>query len=193
MFETLKQKLRGLVGGDDGRGVSPVVGIVMMVGITVVLAAVIGAFVMGMGDDLGNTGPTATVSSSDSPTEGDASGEIEFTHDGGDSMEASNLYITISGERINVEEAADADDIPSDLDNVDSGLNGLDSVSTDDTVGASSTITLEFTDNSGSESIDVYTVESDETVGLSYDDGSNSINLVTHTASDGFGVEESST
>lgn len=37
--------------GDD-RGVSPVIGVILMVAITVILAAVIGTFVLGLGDSL---------------------------------------------------------------------------------------------------------------------------------------------
>lgn len=39
--------------GDD-RGVSPVIGVILMVAITVILAAVIGTFVLGLGDQLGS-------------------------------------------------------------------------------------------------------------------------------------------
>jgi flagellin-like protein len=38
--------------GDD-RAVSPVIGVILMVAITVILAAVIGTFVLGLGDSLG--------------------------------------------------------------------------------------------------------------------------------------------
>ena len=37
---------------DADRGVSPVIGVILMVAITVILAAVIGAFVMGMGQNV---------------------------------------------------------------------------------------------------------------------------------------------
>ncbi|WP_327054161.1 type IV pilin N-terminal domain-containing protein [Halomicrococcus gelatinilyticus] len=39
---------------DADRGVSPVIGVILMVAITVILAAVIGAFVMGMGQNVEN-------------------------------------------------------------------------------------------------------------------------------------------
>jgi len=45
----------------DDRGVSPVIGVILMVAITVILAAVIGTFVLGLGDSIGNS-PTAGVS-----------------------------------------------------------------------------------------------------------------------------------
>jgi flagellin-like protein len=50
-LKTLRQKTSGLLSGED-RGVSPVIGVILMVAITVILAAVIGAFVLGLGDDL---------------------------------------------------------------------------------------------------------------------------------------------
>ncbi|MFD1562771.1 type IV pilin [Haloarchaeobius amylolyticus] len=40
---------RKLVGNDDERAVSPVIGVILMVAITVILAAVIAAFVLDMG------------------------------------------------------------------------------------------------------------------------------------------------
>lgn len=46
--------------GND-RGVSPVIGVILMVAITVILAAVIGTFVLGLGDSLGGSA-TAGVS-----------------------------------------------------------------------------------------------------------------------------------
>lgn len=51
-LKTLTQKTSGLHSGED-RGVSPVIGVILMVAITVILAAVIGAFVLGLGDGIG--------------------------------------------------------------------------------------------------------------------------------------------
>ncbi|QLG51239.1 type IV pilin [Natrinema halophilum] len=47
----LKQYSNKLVGTDDERAVSPVIGVILMVAITVILAAVIAAFVMDMGSN----------------------------------------------------------------------------------------------------------------------------------------------
>ncbi|QCC57289.1 type IV pilin [Natrinema thermotolerans] len=41
-----------LIGSDDQRAVSPVIGVILMVAITVILAAVIAAFVLDMGNNL---------------------------------------------------------------------------------------------------------------------------------------------
>lgn len=47
-------KLSNLFNMDD-RGVSPVIGVILMVAITVILAAVIGTFVLGLGDSIGGS------------------------------------------------------------------------------------------------------------------------------------------
>jgi len=47
----LKKYRSKLVGSDDERAVSPVIGVILMVAITVILAAVIAAFVLDMGSN----------------------------------------------------------------------------------------------------------------------------------------------
>lgn len=66
--------------GDD-RGVSPVIGVILMVAITVILAAVIGTFVLGLGDSLGNSAPQASFQCDGS----------DLIHNGGDSLEEGPL------------------------------------------------------------------------------------------------------
>jgi len=56
---------------NDDSGVSPVIGVILMVAITVSLAAVIATFVLGLGDSLTDTAPQATFS-----FESDADGTI---------------------------------------------------------------------------------------------------------------------
>lgn len=53
-----------LIGTGDERAVSPVIGVILMVAITVILAAVIAAFVLDLGDDMGS-GPTNAAVSTD--------------------------------------------------------------------------------------------------------------------------------
>ncbi|QRV14715.1 type IV pilin [Haloterrigena salifodinae] len=53
-----------LVGSEEERAVSPVIGVILMVAITVILAAVIAAFVLDMGDSMGS-GPTNAAVSAD--------------------------------------------------------------------------------------------------------------------------------
>ncbi len=78
---------------NDDDAVSPVIGVILMVAITVILAAVIATFVLGLGDQVSNTAPQASFS-----TDYDSDkGEVTVTHDGGDSIKASNLYFRGSG------------------------------------------------------------------------------------------------
>jgi len=75
----------------DDKAVSPVIGVILMVAITVILAAVIGTFVLGLGSSVtGATAPTADFSfSTDS-----SAGEVTVTHSGGASIASSELTTT---------------------------------------------------------------------------------------------------
>jgi len=79
--------IKQLIHDDDA--VSPVIGVILMVAITVILAAVIASFVLGLGDQAQQTTPQASFSwdfdgSSD---------DLTITHDGGDPIEAQELYV----------------------------------------------------------------------------------------------------
>jgi len=50
MVDNIRKKL---IGTEDERAVSPVIGVILMVAITVILAAVIAAFVLDLGDSVG--------------------------------------------------------------------------------------------------------------------------------------------
>ena len=77
---------------DNERGVSPVIGVILMVAITVILAAVIGAFVLGLGDQVSTNAPQATIGFSfDSDT------NVTLTHEGGDNIEKSEIEISVGG------------------------------------------------------------------------------------------------
>jgi len=54
----MEDTIKKLVGSEDERAVSPVIGVILMVAITVILAAVIAAFVLDIGP--GETDPSAT-------------------------------------------------------------------------------------------------------------------------------------
>jgi len=73
-----------LVGNEDERAVSPVIGVILMVAITVILAAVIAAFVL----DIGDTGEPvqANLDISESPD-----GDIEFTMTNVDAVDEIQL------------------------------------------------------------------------------------------------------
>jgi len=75
---------------DDDRAVSPVIGVILMVAITVILAAVIGTFVLGLGDQLQATTPQASFGFD---TEEDKT-KVAITHESGDSIEAANLKVS---------------------------------------------------------------------------------------------------
>jgi len=83
-------ELKRLLHDDDA--VSPVIGVILMVAITVILAAVIASFVLGLG---GNQQATPTASFTFDYTEGNdaQSSYIEVTHDGGDTIQGSQVYL----------------------------------------------------------------------------------------------------
>jgi len=82
---------------EDDRAVSPVIGIILMVAITVILAAVIGTFVLGLGDSVtGETAPQVSWDMADVP----GGNGVVIAHNGGGSVEASNLDVTVDGESV---------------------------------------------------------------------------------------------
>jgi len=105
----------------EDRGVSPVIGVILMVAITVILAAVIGAFVLGLGESASETAPQASISFD---FDGDAE-TANVTHDGGDTLENSTTIVTVNGDERSTEDWADGGDITAgdtlDLDEVESG------------------------------------------------------------------------
>ena len=81
---------------NNERAVSPVIGVILMVAITVILAAVIGTFVLGLGDSLGDSQPTAQLQFS--ADEGDAGeGTITIEHTGGGEIRLSEFEIQVRG------------------------------------------------------------------------------------------------
>ncbi|SDJ65100.1 type IV pilin [Natronorubrum texcoconense] len=89
---TLKTKL---VGDEEERAVSPVIGVILMVAITVILAAVIAAFVLDMGD-MGDSAPNADIQfdlNYDSENNGDAGAVLTVTHTSGDSIDINEIDV----------------------------------------------------------------------------------------------------
>jgi len=84
-------KLRQLL--DDDGAVSPVIGVILMVAITVILAAVIGTFVLGLGDQVSQTAPQATISVDSVQTDGNI---ITLKHGGGDPVVAADTEVKLS-------------------------------------------------------------------------------------------------
>jgi len=85
-------ELKQLFTDDDA--VSPVIGVILMVAITVILAAVIGTFVLGLGDSVQDSAPQASFNFD--YTDGTAD-ELEVAHDGGDTIETSALDAVVNG------------------------------------------------------------------------------------------------
>jgi len=95
---------------DDDRAVSPVIGVILMVAITVILAAVIGTFVLGLGDQVQQTSPQASfgfdytpgdrdvdVDSGSSGDENVPDDSLTITHETGDSLSGSQVSLSING------------------------------------------------------------------------------------------------
>ena len=76
----------------DERAVSPVLGVILMVAITVILAAVIGAFVIGIGEDQ-EVQPSASFDF-DFETSGT---EVTVTHSNGDTISSPDELILVAG------------------------------------------------------------------------------------------------
>ncbi|MFP4625577.1 MAG: type IV pilin [Natronomonas sp.] len=91
-------KLKSLfgLGGEesaDERGVSPVIGVILMVAITVILAAVIGSFVIGLGDQVQETAPNAQFDFDYA----EGNDDVTITHDGGQSIDTDEDSLDIVG------------------------------------------------------------------------------------------------
>ncbi|MFA1612172.1 type IV pilin [Halobellus rubicundus] len=79
----------------DDSAVSPVIGVILMVAITVILAAVIGTFVLNLGGSIQNTAPQASFNFDYNTSAGD--GEVTVTHQTGDTLQKSQINVTSSG------------------------------------------------------------------------------------------------
>jgi len=106
-------QLKQLLNDDDA--VSPVIGVILMVAITVILAAVIGTFVLGLGEQVESTSPQVSMSfdfdssvhdatvdgdqdlfvgSDDGTASSDQAGKLTATHAGGDKFVDSRVEAT---------------------------------------------------------------------------------------------------
>ncbi|PSQ49682.1 type IV pilin [Halobacteriales archaeon SW_6_65_15] len=83
-------KLKNLLTDDDA--VSPVIGVILMVAITVILAAVIGTFVLGLGQNVQSTAPQVSFAFDQNGVP-----EVTITHDGGDTIAHNNIKVTVDG------------------------------------------------------------------------------------------------
>lgn len=76
----------------DDRGISPVIGAALMITITVLLAAVVGATTLGLGGEALKDVPQASLSVAASP----GTDEIVIKHEGGDGLDAERTRLLIS-------------------------------------------------------------------------------------------------
>ena len=79
----------------DERAVSPVVGVALLIAIAVILAAVIGAVVLGLGTGGVDT-PTAQLQLNDNASAHDNSANI--THNGGEPLDADEIVVSVNGD-----------------------------------------------------------------------------------------------
>ena len=80
-------RLKELLTDDDA--VSPVIGVILMVAITVILAAVIATFVLGLGEQVSDTAPNANFQFEYDNSSGDRN--VTATHTSGPAIEISTL------------------------------------------------------------------------------------------------------
>jgi len=108
----------------DDDAVSPVIGVILMVAITVILAAVIASFVLGLGDST-NTTPSATMNFDYNSS----AGVVNVTHNTGDSLDGAR--ITIKSDN-----SSNAFTQPSDSETYTAGdeIGGASNVSSGDTI-----------------------------------------------------------
>jgi len=83
-------QLKQLFAEEDA--VSPVIGVILMVAITVILAAVIGTFVLGLGENV-QSAPQATLQVQESST----TSAFDLRHRGGDQLDFNELDIVVEG------------------------------------------------------------------------------------------------
>ncbi|WP_435128041.1 type IV pilin [Halobaculum sp. D14] len=74
----------------DDRAVSPVIGVILMVAITVILAAVIGTFVLGLGNNLQTSPPQASFGFDYTENSNGSGYNVTATHQGGATLNSDN-------------------------------------------------------------------------------------------------------
>jgi flagellin-like protein len=97
-------ELRELFEGGDDRAVSPVIGVILMVAITVILAAVIGTFVLGLGENVQSTAPSASFA-----FDYDGGTSVTITHESGDVVSANLVSVVGDVDYSSTSSLTDAD------------------------------------------------------------------------------------
>ena len=142
---------------DEG-AVSPVIGVILMVAVTVVLGAVIGAFVFGIGDKLSEPAPNAQLEFDyDSST-----GDLEVVHDGGDSITADNTgTLAITGDATVAATSVDSSTTgaPFQSGDVIFGSAGGDELASGVTLSSGDVVEVQWVSNGGDQSSTLGTFE----------------------------------
>lgn len=81
----------------DDAAVSSVIAVVLMVALTIVLAASVGVFVLGIGGEATHQGETPTVKYATEYVNESGTGTLSITVKGGDTVKAANLEVIIDG------------------------------------------------------------------------------------------------
>jgi flagellin-like protein len=92
----------------DEDAVSPVIGVILMVAITVILAAVIGTFVLGLGDQVQSSAPNANFQFEYDDFTG--SGDMTVTHNGGQDVARSNIGVQVGNQEVGDSVITDSSD-----------------------------------------------------------------------------------
>lgn len=80
----------------EERAVSPVIGVILMVAVTVILAAVVGMFVLGLGSSTETT-PQASFEFDYDSTAAAGTPNLEITHNGGNALNHGNVIVVEDG------------------------------------------------------------------------------------------------
>lgn len=86
----------------DDRALSPVIGVILLVGITVVLVAVVGGLVIGFGDDI-EVAPNVQLSTSFDTNDHN----ITISHSSGDNLNPEELEVEYEGNRSALNDVSD--------------------------------------------------------------------------------------
>jgi len=80
--------------GDDDQAVSPVIGVILMVAITVLLASTAAVFFFNLSEDQNEVTPTAAFDTDYEPGSSDV---LTITHNTGSDMRVGDLTVVVSG------------------------------------------------------------------------------------------------
>jgi len=90
----------------EDRGVSPVIGVILMVAVTVIIAAVIGSSALGLSEEIGETPPNAqfTVEETEADLQNDDGHPLKtyplakIAHTSGETVDMDSIEVRINGE-----------------------------------------------------------------------------------------------